>query len=380
MTRPFSDVASVNLPRACALPDTPPSAVLACEDRRNLHVGVFFDGTDNDKDRDKPKGEHTNVARLWQLYVNRSGTDTIRAKLYLPGVGSGTDAKVAAELEEYKSPTDKSSATHWGKLLGSLPGKAAGTGAKDRLNAAYAWVQAQCQRVSADKEKRVDVYGFSRGAAIARTFVNLVNGALKGSAENLEVRFVGIFDTVESFGKEGALINCYLAPGDAQQIVHFTAMHEHRSHFPLTTGPNDTAYVGVHSDVGGGYPPLDKDNKANHIAFIPLADMHEASRNEGVQMDNLSRLNELSDNDIEQVRKEVQEFKQPVLSEPGTTPKKPFVDKYIHDSTSLAPWNWSTWHYQREEIIPEKKALSKGKEPPDFSWDESQAAAAGGAS
>ena len=33
-----------------------------------IFVGVFFDGTDNNMDRDKPRGAHTNVVRLHDAF------------------------------------------------------------------------------------------------------------------------------------------------------------------------------------------------------------------------------------------------------------------------------------------------------------------------
>jgi hypothetical protein len=58
-------------------------------------------------------------------------------------------------------------------------------------------------------EGLIDVFGFSRGAAAARAFVNQLHrigrlspGAFGGIA--LRVRFIGLFDTVGSIGLPGA--------------------------------------------------------------------------------------------------------------------------------------------------------------------------------
>ena len=52
-----------------------------------MFVGVFFDGTDNNMDRDKPKGAHTNVVRLYDAYPQIALNDRFY-KIYFPGVGT----------------------------------------------------------------------------------------------------------------------------------------------------------------------------------------------------------------------------------------------------------------------------------------------------
>lgn len=53
--------------------------------------------------------------------------------------------------------------------------------------------------------------------------------------------------------------NFNLSRKSAKSIVHMTAHDEVRKNFPLTNvkgaGAKEYAYIGVHSDVGGGYPP-----------------------------------------------------------------------------------------------------------------------------
>ncbi|MGY6242658.1 T6SS phospholipase effector Tle1-like catalytic domain-containing protein (plasmid) [Burkholderia ambifaria] len=137
------------------------------------------------------------------------------------------------------------------------------------------------------KKVWVNVFGFSRGAASARVFVNrLINiwapdGMIAGSIP-YEVNFLGIFDTVASVGlpdtvtaainlvdldghwawtAEGALN----IPASVKKCVHFFSIHEQRMSFPLDSirekqaypvgAPRriEVAYPGVHSDVGGGY-------------------------------------------------------------------------------------------------------------------------------
>lgn len=159
-----------------------------------------------------------------------------------------------------------------------------------------------------------DVYGFSRGAAAARNFIHEVTQYkgieneylpfdknavdfqpycdvsdkvkpfgflgyfLKEQNINVEdiiinIRFVGIFDTVSSYSPKFHLnpdfndVNeLHLdAVSKARNVVHLTAADEHRKNFALTTikatatGDLKGKYAveislpGVHSDIGGGY-------------------------------------------------------------------------------------------------------------------------------
>lgn len=131
----------------------------------------------------------------------------------------------------------------------------------------------------------IDVFGFSRGAAAARIFVNELSkkkiwsdkksyqfGYLgkafkeldyKTNPIRIKVRFLGIYDTVSSFGS-----NVYddidedkvpLKISNIGFTVHLTAEDEYRKNFPLTNiasaGANsiELTLPGCHSDIGGGY-------------------------------------------------------------------------------------------------------------------------------
>ena len=153
------------------------------------------------------------------------------------------------------------------------------------------------------KAIRLFVYGFSRGAAQARAFANWLEALTKVEVEGttcylfaglpIKIVFMGLFDTVASVGIP------YLAPFAAghmgwadgtlrlsdseaflEHCVHMVAAHEQRSCFPVdsirrkanpddpncpSTYRNGTAeylYPGMHSDVGGGYPPGDQGRAA----------------------------------------------------------------------------------------------------------------------
>jgi len=171
----------------------------------------------------------------------------------------------------------------------------------------------------------INVFGFSRGAAEARVFVNrLINdwapsGKLAGVID-YKVNFMGLFDTVASVGipdsaragfvdlssldghwgwaADGALD----VPTSVERCVHFIAIHEQRMSFPLDLireGPYnypryrlETAYPGVHSDVGGGYRPKAQGkayseiegDMSHKLGQITLHDMYDEAVVAGVPM------------------------------------------------------------------------------------------------
>ncbi|BEN59154.1 hypothetical protein SMKC069_18450 [Serratia marcescens] len=148
------------------------------------------------------------------------------------------------------------------------------------------------------------VYGFSRGAAAARAFVRWLSELLpppKAEGENppqclqigdmqlpISVEFLGLLDTVASVGvahvvpiAEGHMgwaDDSMELPSDEtyggliKKCVHLVSGHEQRLCFPLDSVrrgngkyplyATEVVYPGMHSDIGGGYPPGDQ-GKAN---------------------------------------------------------------------------------------------------------------------
>ena len=287
---------------AQAFSSGPPGATCPCQNpHRKLHAGVFFDGTNNNRDRDKPKGKHTNVVRLWSVWKEGGDAEALRKKMYVDGVGSmdvgartRQAGREAAQGGRWYIPGSHlvSGVMSAGRLAADLghdvAGMAGGAGGKERLNRAYFWLKDRCAELPKQASKTVDIYGWSRGASLSRTFVNLVNMALRKLEPAVAVRFVGIWDTVGSFGLPGDDSNpgqnLYIDATDARAIVHQTARHELRHTFPLTIVPGiDREYAGEHTDVGGGHPPKDPQGKLNHLTFICFKDMHTASARAGSQ-------------------------------------------------------------------------------------------------
>lgn len=119
----------------------------------------------------------------------------------------------------------------------------------------------------------IDIIGFSRGAALALHFGNLIashtdqglfsyEDPLRGSIRAcVDLRFMGLLDTVTQFGPGGAHNDRYsLAVADAWRwVAHAVALNEHRSLFPLTSLENSEnlgivqqPFIGAHADLGGG--------------------------------------------------------------------------------------------------------------------------------
>lgn len=121
----------------------------------------------------------------------------------------------------------------------------------------------------------IDIIGYSRGAALARHFGNLVEqhvdqglfsyaDPLRGQISTcVDLRFMGLFDTVAQFGLNGQLNDTYDFSIAAAWgwVAHAVALHERRPLFPLlaaTEGLTDNVieapFVGAHADIGGGIP------------------------------------------------------------------------------------------------------------------------------
>lgn len=301
-------------------------------------MGVFFDGTGNNKYNidyfkspkkprkkwnDSYKSDYSNVAYEYSAYKHTidgnpvAGFDYIR-RVYITGIGTSnrniyleTDnlsadmKKKVDSKKEYKKNDSKSNAPENISYESdqTFPGNALGVGSMGVISK----VKIGCENiykdlglvldVASEKNKinkvqlSLDVYGFSRGAAAARCFVNCIkkkHGKVSKDKESLisywldkkgygyseddkvevtvKVRFIGIYDTVSSYGwnfnfndvKELGL-DC---PNDVVEIgagVQFCAADEYRKNFSLTTvdsyGDKIKQYIfpGAHSDVGGGY-------------------------------------------------------------------------------------------------------------------------------
>lgn len=316
------------------VPKTPPSAKQDCSDV--LHLAFFFDGTGNNRDADAAEQRWSNVARLFDASVNDPSQGMY--SYYISGVGTPFNGEV--------SWVDKPDVWIEDHMLGGAFGGAFGGGGdrrlldgEDRMNQALRqavvnnakkmggeikqYVEKNKNASLNDLNKaigahrlikviNISVMGFSRGAALSRAFVNMLVGKCKrqeGNSLTLDgfpVRFIflGIFDTVASFGMPAHNITLPLEqrdlriPACVERCVHFVAANELRYSFPVDlireggaykSGWTEKVYPGVHSDVGGGYGPTDQGLDGNY-SRIPMADMHEEALKAGMKLLTLDHL------------------------------------------------------------------------------------------
>ncbi|WP_447753760.1 T6SS phospholipase effector Tle1-like catalytic domain-containing protein [Pseudomonas nicosulfuronedens] len=298
----------------------------------SLHISLFFDGTNNndknDTKKDNPEKSHpSNVAKLFHATIQ---DDDAKPRgyysFYMPGVGTAFPEIGEFDYSEegLKYALGGEDRINWGlvavaealhsailsktldqkqkkalvKSMGTPKGLSFLGTAKRRAVMKEALKEVP---LKADKVQprvlgvKLFVYGFSRGAAEARTFVNWLSELLEtpdGADPSrqylaglpIRVEFLGLLDTVATVGIAHAapffaghmdwaddtqlLPSAELNPGLMGECRHFVASYEQRSCFPLDSIRDEegkyparsyeVVYPGVHSDVGGGYPKNDQ--------------------------------------------------------------------------------------------------------------------------
>lgn len=122
------------------------------------------------------------------------------------------------------------------------------------------------------KKLNIDVTGFSRGAALSLIFGQRIakytdNGLFSYQPDWLHdkpiqtcinLRFMGVFDTVPQLGPLGSHNKFYDYQVDPawKTVVHAVALNESRSYMPVTSldqysNVSERGFLGVHSDIGG---------------------------------------------------------------------------------------------------------------------------------
>lgn len=277
------------------------------EEVLDITLGVFFDGTLNNKtntierreetaaykkkggkptDNNSYNNDWSNVARLWDNYDKNFG-------IYIEGIGT----------------EDKEGDSMMGYAFGS-----GDTGIRGKVRKGCEEIVKKVKNIKGSKKAdriavlTFDVFGFSRGAAAARNFLHEISkskykatsrtysnegmtvtvlsdsdgSGVEGkelpkwghlglklqeagiTVEVLKVRFLGIYDTVSSYSKNfSATPNFHNDVeelglndiGKAQTVIHFVAENEHRENFDLTNVHIgiEKIFPGVHCDVGGAY-------------------------------------------------------------------------------------------------------------------------------
>src|SRR5688572_24524871 len=239
-----------------------------------------FDGTWNKPDTDSDElDENTNVYNFLRFYA--------------PG-----DPEAHEKLAEYKTGVG----TRLGKT-GRIVGGFFGAGGRDRVHEMVDSFRENWTR-NGPEDRTVDVIGFSRGAALALHFCNKLAAGVEVNGQTVkpEIRFLGLWDVVPSFGLPGVLIReandinlgwDLDVPGCVQHCFHAMALDEHRGAFNVhrLDPENDDApriqewwFRGVHSDVGGGNANVARNNIAllwmlqqAHACGLPIA-IDEASK------------------------------------------------------------------------------------------------------
>lgn len=312
------------------VPNTSPTPKQDCSDV--LHLAFFFDGTGNNRDDDAAGQRWSNVARLYDASLNDPSKGIY--SYYISGVGTpyngeaGWVDKLDVLLEDH--------------LLGGAFGAGGDRRLLDgetRMNQALRQALVNSARKQGGQLKEyveknrnasltdlnkalgahrlikvinISVIGFSRGAALSRAFVNMLEGQCKPQADGsltlngfpVRFTFLGLFDTVASFGLPAHNITLPLEqrdlriPACVERCVHFVAANELRYSFPVdlirengrySSGWTEKVYPGVHSDIGGGYGPGDQGIDGNY-ARIPMTDMHEEALKAGVRLMTLDEL------------------------------------------------------------------------------------------
>lgn len=271
-------------------------------DTVSLQIGLFFDGTRNNADNlqhaSRPQGSTTpaprppapavladdaspyqsrltssysngltNIARLHALYPDHRA-----ASPDLPGVLS-----LAIYIEGAGTRTGEED-----DLMGLAFGVGR-SGVMAKVHRALDTLLPDALRTLAVRlpgrtvhDLRLDLFGFSRGAASARDAVNRFHRPdsrdwlreqlrrtgwtinADTAAHTRPVRFVGLFDTVVAVNsrRRDDLPQIALAVDCADTVVQFVARDEHRQHFALTSvAPTheEITLPGVHANIGGGY-------------------------------------------------------------------------------------------------------------------------------
>jgi uncharacterized protein (DUF2235 family) len=232
---------------------------------RNLVICI--DGTGNsEEDAVEKDNDTTNVRRLYETIVD----DEHQSPFYFPGVGNE-------------------------KGIGGQLGKLFGSGADEVMTHAHRTLNREFE-----SDDQIYLFGFSRGATIARMLANSINekGIYPPDADEkelaslgkkeAEVQFLGVWDTVAAFGvpfeRIGGLFKNWTVATNVRKAYHLVSIDENRGPFEPELMNNEPGRIeevwfpGVHSDVGGGYDDRE-------LAEIPLRFMIRAASDHGLRFD-----------------------------------------------------------------------------------------------
>lgn len=184
---------------------------------QTLWFSFFFDGTGNNLAADEGALKHSNVAKLFRVHEENDETKGTY-RIYIPGVGT------------------------YFKAIGDPGGTTLGLGAGKFGEERLEWALKQFDELLAPHVRRANnpsnkileinlsAFGFSRGAALARAFVNIflekrcqqAGGTdawgLKAGGYTVRIRFMGLFDTVASVGAPMSMNNTSVVGATASSV------------------------------------------------------------------------------------------------------------------------------------------------------------------
>ena len=316
---------------------------------KSLHVSLFFDGTNNNEkaSAEAKRPNPSNIARLYHTALE--DIDSGYYSYYIPGVGTAFPEIGELDFSDagLRYATGGEARINWallrivdavrhtltGERLGDSEAKGLAQSlsrdmaGKAKVNKPIRTMRRQVvfrhlfaplrARAKTHQPKilkiKLFIYGFSRGAAEARAFVNWLTDILDAALLQektpqptllgwpIAVEFLGLCDTVASVGiariapgfqghmawadDNLALPDESQFPGFIQRCCHFVSAHEQRLCFPLdsvrrTEGnyPASTfevVYPGVHSDVGGGYARGEQGKSVEDALILSQIVLHD---------------------------------------------------------------------------------------------------------
>lgn len=247
---------------------------------------------DDEKVESSAANELTNIQKLYERYLNdkfNQDETVFYHSEYITGIGTGNSTEIAK--------ADESVLGGQALGLGDYGVEAKVVTAIEQLIRQLEAIANEFELIEADGINKIelDVFGFSRGAAAARHFINVALDGEQGEFvpkfvaacqqhelalqagfdwrvnEHCEVTFAGLFDTVAAIADFSSLdftphnqdngnVRLWLDPQRVRHAVHLTASPktEYRYNFSsnkLNSADNfhEIMVYGAHSDVGGGY-------------------------------------------------------------------------------------------------------------------------------
>ena len=317
-------------PDPLGTPDGPnPYAYVAFNPLRNVDpdglILFAFDGTDNSKEKSELErlgGSLTNVARFVRLYDDGS-------RRYVSGVGTHhfEEGNTNYLGDEYLDILPNG--------LGPIPDRGGNFTGRARIDRMWSYFIDEAEGHPDDETMDIDIMGFSRGAAQAREFasrlaatsvvhdgaryirytaIDSASGQNVTRCQPVNLRFMGLFDTVLSTDLPWGAAYRLAIPADFAYVAHAVALNEYRSQpyssdvfgyplnaafwnatrrnllddlhqggFPLESigassyTPGQTrierGFIGAHADIGGGY-----EEGENQLSFVALNWMVEQAQ------------------------------------------------------------------------------------------------------